>query len=254
VTIGTDGLEAFRERHSFGEWRDTRPAEELLIWRFFFGGGELAGLHALRIETVEGWGGLPSVRSLWGPDEGEAPAEPRFRIDAYEAASRVDAREALLGLLAEFQSPLIERRTGGPGDVSFGMPRGRSVVFARANIVVAVLNAGDEVESVEPVADEVDRLFTAVPADARGTVRPEIRRAEVADKAPAVGEPAALALDAEDPLGRPVWFRLSAASGDFTARDERVYYTAAAEGRQTIRVAAVNENLGVAVQTLEFEV
>jgi hypothetical protein len=257
VTVEAEGLDAFRERHRFDEWRDTPATGQALhIWRFFLGGRELPGRRALRIETVEAPGISPAIRSIWTADEEEAIDTPHFRVDLYEAPSRVEARELLLRLLAQFQSPLVERKSiNAPGELAFGMPNDYSLVFTRGNMVVLALNAGRQVETVEPVARELDRLFTAAPDVARGPVSPDIRRAEVAPAGePAPRPPVRLVLEAEDPLGRPVWFRLSAEEGDFYARDDSVFYTPETEGRQRIDVAAVNENLGSAVRQLEFEI
>lgn len=258
MTIESNGLDLLRERYGFDEWRNARPTgEALFIWRFFLGGRELPGRRALRVENVEAPGVSPSIRSIWGTEREDAKATdaPLFRVDVYEAASRVEARELLLHRLAQFQSPLIERRREAPGDVAFGMPDDRSLVFSRGNIVVLLLNAGDKVETVEPVARELDHLFSAPPDVQRSPVRPEIRRAEVAvAREPAPGAPVPLVLEAEDPLGRPVWFRLSANHGDFFAAHDGVFYTPETEGTHAIDIAVLNENLGSAIQQLEFQV
>ena len=255
MTVESNGLDLLRERHGFDEWRDARPTgEALFIWRFFLAGRELPGRRALRVENVEAPGVSPSIRSIWGTEPEDADA-PLFRVDVYEAASRVEARELLLHRLAQFQSPLIERRREAPGDVAFGMPDDRSLVFSRGNMVVLVLNAGDNVETVEPVARELDHLFSAPPDVAHSPVRPEIRRAGVAvAREPTPGAPVPLVLEAEDPLGRPVWFRLSAKHGDFFAAEDGVFYTPETEGTHAIEIAVLNENLGSAIQQLEFQV
>ncbi len=255
MTTTSDGLEAFRERHGFEDWRGSRTTdEELFVWEFFFGGRELPGFRALRIDTVEAPAWPLAIQSLWGSTESAEDEEQLVRIDVYECASRADADELVVRLLAQFQSPLIERRRNGLGDVAFGMPGDTSLVFARANVAVVVLNAGGEVQSVEPVAREVDRLFTEPQQLDRSPVRPEIRRVALAEGKPSSGVPIALVLEADDPLGRRVWFRLSAKHGEFSASDGRVFYTPEAEGTQAIEVVAINENLGVATETLEFEV
>lgn len=257
MTATSDGLEEFRRRYGFEDWRGSRATdEELFVWGFFFGGQELPGRRALRIDTVEAPGWPPALQSLWGVEKDEiAPGEEPFvRIDVYECTSRAEAHELVVRLLAQFQSPLIERRRNGLGDVAFGMPGDRSVLLARANVAVVVLNAGTEIQAVEPVAREIDKLFAAPPGLDRSTVRPEIRRVALAEGKPARGVPIALVLEAEDPLGRRVWFRLSAKGGEFSSGDGRVFYTPEAEGEQAVEVAAINENLGVATQTLAFAV
>lgn len=256
MTIRPDGLEEFRRRHGFEDWRGSRATdEELFAWGFFFGGQELPGRRALRVDTVEAPGWPPAVQSLWRveKDENALREEPLVRIDVYECTSRAEAHELVVRLLAQFQSPLIERRHNGPGDVAFGMPGDRSVLLARANVAVVVLNAGTEIQAVEPVAREIDELFAAPRLD-RNTVRPQIRRVALAEGRPTRGVPIALVLEAEDPLGRRVWFRLSAKGGEFSSHDGRVFYTPEAEGAHAVEVAAINENLGVATETLAFEV
>jgi hypothetical protein len=254
VTNDRDGLEQFRQRYRFDEWRDTRATEEsLFAWRFFIGGNELSRHRALKIESIDGAELPRAMRAIWGRAEENRPAGPLLRVEAYEAPSRVEAHEVLLQRLAQFQSPLLERRSEAVGDVAFGMPSSRSLVFARANMVVLVANAATDLENVEPAAEQLDRLFTATPEVARSAVRPEIRRAEVAEARPAAGDPVQLLLEADDPLGRPVWFRLSARGGEFFAREDSVFYAPAAKGRQTIDIVSVNENLGSAVRQLRFE-
>jgi hypothetical protein len=247
VSSAEDALEPFRSRYRFDDWRDARPEESIFVWRFFLGGQELPGHRPLRIDETAAAGWPPATDSLWAGEAGPV------RVDVYETSSRVEAGEHLLRLLAEFQSPLLER-TDGPGDVAFGMPNGSSIVFLRANAVVVVRNAGDEIEPVEPVARELDRLLAAPLDRDRSPVRPELRRVDVGEGKPARGAPVELLLEADDPLGRRVWFRLSARGGEFSSREGRVYYTPEDEGRQAIEVAALNENLGVASQTLEFDV
>jgi hypothetical protein len=256
VTIRPDGLEELRRRHGFDDWRGSRATdEELFAWGFFFGGQELPGRRALRIDPVEAPGWPPAVQSLWGVEDENVSGEgPLVRVDVYECMSRAEAHELVVRLLAQFQSPVIERRRNGLGDVAFGMPGDRSVLLARANVAVVVLNAGTEIQAVEPVAREIDNLFAAPLRLDRHTVRPQIRRVALAEGKPAKGVPIALVLEAEDPLGRRVWFRLSAKGGEFSSHDGRVFYTPAAEGSQAVEVAAINENLGVATQTLELEV
>lgn len=248
MTTGAEGLEYFADRYGFDDWRESRAEEALFVWLFFLGGEELPGRRAARIESDEAPGWPPATHSLW---VGEEETSPPVRVDVYETRSPEEAREHLLRQLGEFESPALERRDG-PGDVAFGTAGDRALVFARANLVVLVRNAGVEVASVEPVGDALDRLFVS-PALDRSSVRPEIRRLGLGGAAPSRGAPAPLELEADDPLGRRVWFRLAAASGAFSASEGRVFYTPEAEGPQAVEVTAVNENLGAARETLEFE-
>jgi hypothetical protein len=252
VSTAPDGLDDFRKRYAFDDWREPPSGEALFIWRFALGGQELPVHHALRIDTVEQPDMPPKIESLWTAEKDDAE-RALLRVDISEASSVTDARAMLLRVLAQFQSPQIER-IDGPGEIAFGPSGYRSVAFARANVVVVMLSAGDEVQSVASPARELDRLLREGPDANRSSVRPTIRRAEVAQESVPGRRQVRLLLEAEDPLGRHVWFRFSAKRGEFSAVDDGVVFRPEEEGRQAIEIAAVNENLGAAVQQVEFTV
>jgi hypothetical protein len=240
-------LDAFEKRYGFDQWsQPRRGAEALFIWRFALGGQELADHRIVRIETV-GQPDAPAIASLWSAEQQHGVL---VRVDVSEAPSVAGARAELLRVLAEFQSPQVERLDSGPGDVAFSPGAYRAVAFVRANVVVVVRNAGDEVEPVETAARELDQLLRQGPAAEHSSVRPTIRRAA----AEVTGREARLVVNADDPLGRHVWFRFAAKSGAFLAQDDGVVFRAEDEGKQTIEVAAVNENLGVAREQVEFTI
>lgn len=240
-------LEAFEKHYGFDQWGGPeRGAEALFIWRFALGGQELPGYRAVRIETV-GQPDAPAIASLWSPEQLHGVL---VRVDVTEAPSVAAARAELLRVLAEFQSPQIERIENGPGDLAFGPGGYRAVAFARANVVVVMRNGGDELETVETSARELDQLLRQGPGAERSSVRPAIRRAEAA----VIGREARLAVDAEDPLGRHVWFRFSAKSGEFRLQGDSIVFRPEVVGDQAIEVAAINENLGVAREQVEFTV
>jgi hypothetical protein len=249
-----EGLAEFRARYGFDRWREPPPrGEALFIWRFTLGGQELSGHRPLRIDTVELPDEPPTIQSLWGPD-GDDSDRTLLRVDVHEASSVTEARALLLRTLAQFQSPLIERISDGPGDIAFGPGGYRALVFARANMVVVALNAGDELRSVEPPARELDRLLREGPDADRSSVRPTIRPTEVEPESVTGRRQVRLRPDAEDPLGRHIWFRFSTKDGAFSAEDDSVLFIPEEEGAQAIEIAAVNENLGVAVEQVEFTV
>jgi hypothetical protein len=239
-------LDAFAERYGFDQWSEPeRGAEALFIWRFALGGGELPGHRAVRIETV-GHPDAPAIASLWSAEEKDGLL---VRVDVNEAPSVPAARAELLRVLGEFQSPKIER-VDGPGDVAFGPSGSRALAFTRANVVVLMRNAGVEVEPVERPARELDELLREGPGPDRGSVRPVIGRAAAEVR----GSDARLVLDAEDPLGRRLWFRFAAKSGEFRAEPDGVVFTPEGEGTHVVEIAAINENLGEARERVEFTI
>lgn len=253
MSVAEDGFDAFREHYGFDDWREPqRGAEALFIWRFALGGRELPDHEPLRIDAVELPDLPPTIQSLWRPEKDAGRA--LLRVDVSEAPSVTEGRALLLRTLAQFQSPLIERISDGPGDVAFGPSGYRSVVFVRANIVVLVRNAGDDTHSVETPAWELDGLLRERPNAERSAVRPTIRRAEVEPESVSGRRQYRVLLDAEDPLGRHVWFRFSAGRGQFLVQGDAVVFRPEDDGPQAIEIAAVNENLGVAVEHIEFTV
>jgi hypothetical protein len=252
VSITPDGLDEFRRHYGFDDWREPQPDRAaLFIWRIALGGEELPRYEPLRIDTVELPDVPPTIQSLWRPSNEEA-AGVLLRVDVSEAPSAQDARAHLLRTLGDFQSPQIERISDGPGDVAFGAGDHRVLVYSRANVVVMVRNAGDKVKSVEAPARELDQLLWDGPDPNRSSVRPVITRAEAEPASVSGNRQFRLVLEAEDPLGRHVWFRFSAQTGDFVAQGDAVLFRPVGEGKQAIEIAAVNENLGVAVEQVEF--
>lgn len=240
-------LDAFGEHYGFDQWsQPRRDAEALFIWRFALAGQELPDHRVVRMEVV-GQPDAPAIASLWSPEHQQGVL---VRVDVSEARSVTAARAELLRVLAEFQSPQVERVDDGPGDVAFSPGGYRAVAFVRANVVVVVRNAGEEVEPVETPARELDQLLREGPAADRSPVRPAIRRAA----AEVTGREARIVVDAEDPLGRHVWFRFAAKSGEFLAEGDGVVFRPKGEGKQAIEVAAINENLGVAREQVEFTI
>jgi hypothetical protein len=97
-----------------------------------------------------------ALRSLWSRD----PAgKTLLAIDLFECKSVAAAHDQLLEVLGQMQSGVVERRTGKsvPGDVAFG--HGKTMaLFARANMVVLIRNAGPTVVPVDAIARTFDAL------------------------------------------------------------------------------------------------
>ena len=99
----------------------------------------------------------PFVLSIWSrADERDV----FLSIRTIECADAAAAREQLLEELGNFQSPIIEQRDAGVGDVTFGL-RDSMILFVRGNIVVLILNAGPKVVSVYEVAQFLDGIIRA---------------------------------------------------------------------------------------------
>src|SRR5205823_2070603 len=105
----------------------------------------------------------------------------------------------------------VERRQG-PGDVAFGPPDETVVLAVLANVVLLVRNAGPEVISMRTVASELERHLAGRP-EPNGKIVPEIQIFAGGQLGPDAAI-APLALEASDPLGRPLWFKLFSRTGE----------------------------------------
>ena len=246
-------IAALKERHRFEAWGSPEPGGgAFLVWRHFLGGRELPGWRAHRIQRVDAAGAPPAHHSVWQRADGRGQVLLSF--DIYETTSAASAREFLVRILAEFQSPLLER-TSGIGDVAFTVPGEGAIAFARANLVLVLRNAGAETISLGDVARRYDENLRARPE--RGMPwedAPRIARFEPAAGRAAVGQAVPLALDAEPRAGRAVWFKLFAPAGSFAVENDRPVFRPDAPGPVEIVAYAIAADGAAASRTLRIDV
>jgi hypothetical protein len=236
-----DHLEPLRQRYSFADWAgQSSLPESLVVIGFFLGASELPDWQRYRVERFDG-AQTRRTQSTWTRAEG---ADELLRVDLLECPSRTVAHEALLHAIGEFQSAALARQQIGVGDIAFGNGD-FAVVFARGNLVAMLRSAGRRLVPVVGVSRELDQRLTSRAAESRG-VAPSIGRFEPESDEVAVGQPVPLRLEAADPLGRPVWFKVFAAGGDLRIEDGTPVYQADTPGSHQLTAFAVNENGGVA--------
>jgi len=125
-------------------------------------GDQLGGWTVARVDALAVPGARSARLSFWRGDGRRD--DVLLRLDLVEAASPSAARELLLEMLGEFQSPQIARLADPPaGDVAFGVPDGTALLFARGEVVAMVRNAGRSVVAADEFARLVDERV------ARGT-------------------------------------------------------------------------------------
>jgi hypothetical protein len=190
------------------------------------------------------------VRSMW-----RGTGEVLISLQISECVSRSIAHDQVIAELADFQSTDIRRDERDEfGDIAFVLPARTVALFARANLVVLVTNAGVEVVPVTDVAIAVDRWLTRRPSPG-GTVVPEIQRLALYDGGPVtVGEPVGLDVQATDPLDRALRYEFWSRLGEVRVDDGTPVYLGHAVGTDELTVYAVNENAGVARATLPIEI
>jgi hypothetical protein len=125
--------------------------------------GLLPGYSLHRSEPLREEGLPPGLRILWV--EGSGAEGTILSAELWQCHSASAARELLLAILDQFQSPLLERLEGAraAGDLAFGHGE-HTLVFTLRNLVVQIRNAG---RKVIPVAEAAQRLARALEAEAR---------------------------------------------------------------------------------------
>jgi hypothetical protein len=145
--------EFLEERFGAKEWRGRSESGRRVLKGFRFDGAELKGWKLLRFKDSEE-GKTKILRSMWSRGD---EADELLAVDVFVATSVKDAHETLLEALGNMQSGAIERKTekNTPGDVAFGLAN-TMIVFARANVVILVRNAGRKVVPVGTIARDLD--------------------------------------------------------------------------------------------------
>ncbi|MDX1615247.1 MAG: hypothetical protein R3300_13115 [Candidatus Promineifilaceae bacterium] len=251
--MNMQAVEALKERLAFDEWKDSNTlAESLFIWQFFLTGDEFPGWSAHRIRQEEPTQWPRTIQSVWRPaDEGK---EGLLSVDIYECASRADAHELVLQLLAEFQSIDVTRQEQGiAGDVAFAPPGNATLLFARGNLLTLMRNASRPLVAIPEIAGRFDDFLVGRPELEGAQVVPAIRRFQSAAKELEVGINAPLEAEAIDPLERPVWYKFFADRGEILLEDGNLRYRPAVAGPQTLTMFAINANRGAASQELRLD-
>ena len=147
--------EQLQRRFDFDSWKSApRGAAEVAIGGVAEVGSELGRWTARRAEPVN----VPRARaaslSMWQQADS---VEALLRLDLIETDSATAAREMLLELLDQFQSPQIQRVVDpSAGELAFIAPGDTVILFARGNVVALIRNAGRRVIPVAEFARLVD--------------------------------------------------------------------------------------------------
>lgn len=243
-----------KKQHAFEEWRDrnTLP-ENLFVWRYFLNADQFSGWKSHRIQSVDAAGWPASIQSIW--QQVPENAKSLVRVDTFECASRREAHEVVLKVLGEFQSPAVTRDVkSGLGDVAFRGTKDAYVVFARANLVFHLGNAGGPLVPVGDLANTIEAELVRKHEPAEGRVVPEIRVFESRTRELNMNTPVALAIEAADPLGRPLWYKFFARSGEVRLVNGLPVYQPLTAGPQEISVVAINASRGSASRSLSLNI
>jgi len=139
-------------RYDYGTWRGrSAHAPDVALRGVTLAGPVLSDWEIHRVDRKPG--PPPRTIALWRRHV-RAP-EQILRVDLFELASIDGAHEYVLELLNEFEATEIRRQEQPAiGDVRFGTAL--VLLFARANIVVLLRNAGRDAVEVTGAAREID--------------------------------------------------------------------------------------------------
>ncbi len=145
--------EFIHEHFAVKEWYGRGGSGRRIVKGFRIEGSEIKNWRLERIKREEGTRTIV-IRSFWGHGNS---GEELLSVDVFECPSVKAAHDQVLEMLADVQSPKVERQTGKsvPGDVAFGLANAM-ILFARVNLAVWIRNAGPRVVPVGMVARELD--------------------------------------------------------------------------------------------------
>lgn len=237
---------------AFAEWQDTNTlTENLFVWQFFLADGAFPGWQSITIQTLPA-AESPTILSVWQrPEVGRGIL---LNVDVFACSSRSAAHEYLRQLLQQIPQPVFSRQTEpGIGDVLFAPPDHSTLLFARANLVLIVRNAGSEPQPITDIARQLDEDISSRP-ETGGQVVPEFQRFETPVTDIRVGTGVPLQVEATDPLERLLWFKFFSASGQVFEQEGQLWYRPTTTGPQEITALAINANRGIAGQVLQLNV
>jgi hypothetical protein len=163
-----------------------------------------------------------------------AGADALVRVDVWECESASAAHELLIRLLADYQSPLVDRREDVElGDVMFAPPGAAAVLFARGNLVIGVTRAGRGDVSIVDLARRLDEDTMARPETAEGGDA----ETAVASGARSDGE-RRMRVDAPAPPTTTI--KAFAPSGDLRVEHEQIVYRPDPGGEGVVTVYSID--------------
>jgi len=247
-------LEQLKRLHDYQRWRGrNRLPENLFVWRLLLEGGELPGWRIHRAQPIAVARMPRSTHSIWQPHD--ARPELLLRVDVYECDSRDDAHQFLLRMLGEIETPLVQLQDLlEVGDVAFADPRETVILFARANLVVRIANAGRKLVSVRSAAEQLDGYILAKPEAVEATdgtaglIRMPSRRRRTTAKA---GTEIPLEVSSERADQVLVW-KFFSPTGELRRRGGRLVYEAASPGKQEVSMYTLQTEGNAAHEQLTF--
>ncbi|HEY9605196.1 MAG TPA: hypothetical protein V6C85_26560, partial [Allocoleopsis sp.] len=162
-------------------------------------------------------------------------------LDVYESNSLIAAHEFLLEFLSTFQSPLMQRQEDSEvGDVAFATPGDTGIVFARANLVISLGNAGRELIPIAEIARQFDQYLFHHPETAGIKLLPQSPQINSSGTGSQSVNLMPLIVESLTVEERSQWYKLFYPSGEIVREGERLSYRLTSAELHELTVFAIN--------------
>jgi hypothetical protein len=270
ITLDPEQRRQLEDEYDFSEWQGTPPSDPKQVCRPQYkkpvvnSEKDSASEHKIFLKNYSWNKGLQSVAG-WTPgdiESFEAKPDPlrltdvvwrsngcsgaRLRVLTYECSSISAARFFLLTLLGEFNLPGIKRRldfvVSGKqvkiGDVAFAGLDDLVLLFARANNVILIQNAGGTFVPVSQFALAVDTEMESG-LDPKTVETIEMKQFQVSDKQIRVGDEVRIHTR-EDPITKEkqTLFKFFAPAGEVYLKGNDLLYRCQVAGDQSLTILA----------------
>jgi hypothetical protein len=212
------------DRYDINKWQEN-GMKNLFIWQYFMGGHELAGWQ---LKEVRPWDISTEkvVQYYW---ENSTDIEQKIKIDIIECRSWLHAQEQLLVLLQQHMHvhlPEAGKKEIRVGDAAYAGDgdEPQHLLFVRANIVAVLNSIGKRRVPVAKAALQLDNLFYDKPLLQVTGVIPVIDNFSIDKQEKKINDrdAALLTIKANDPLRRPLWYKLVASQGEILMQDNKL--------------------------------
>lgn len=206
------------------------------------GSRSLAGFSSGEFKSFEGKSDPLRVTDVSWSSKGCSGAT--VRVLTYECSSIAAARSFLLTLLGEFQVSGIKRRNDFAvcgkqvkiGDVAFAAQDDLVLLFARANNVIAIQNAGQAIVPVAQFASALDAEMTSDP-DPKNGHPAEMKHFNIPEKQIRVGDEVRIHTNRiQLAKEKQTQFKFFAPAGEVFLKGNDLLYRCQAAGEQSVTV------------------
>lgn len=219
--------------------------KQMFIHNYFLAGNEFPEWDLIKQIPIPLADDVKFQSYIWKNVRSEE--EELVRVDIIEAKSWYKAQSSLFRLLESYQAPVLieaSERDIFVGDFAFvgHSEPVRSLLFARANMIIRTTSVGAQDVLVRKFAEYIDSLFTSRPDVTEVGVPPKIEAFAPESLSVKIAQRVSLRVDAKDPLNRRLWYKFFVDRGELYIEDNIVFFRSDESGEPEITLYVLNEN------------